>query len=438
MSHSPNQEILLTSSLHVDDARKAIAALVEDLIEESKTINDPADIENVALDQAINRILAADLLSPIDVPAADNSAMDGFAFDGKCLDTNSTAITLRVVGTALAGKPFEGSIGPGECLKIMTGALMPTGCNTVIPQEFTSAKDENVIEFKQDQLKPGENRRLRGEDLQKDKPAIAAGRLLRPSDLGLAASLGIASLPVKRKLKVAILSSGDELRALGQALDAGSIYDSNRYSLTGLLNRLNLEIIDCGIVRDDPTSLKQAFIEAASKADVLISSGGVSVGEADFTKQIMQELGDVGFWQIAMRPGRPMAFGILKPVAGKSPARKTLFFGLPGNPVAVMVTFYQFVRAALLQLNGANQTEPPLTQAIAEAPIRKKPGRTEFQRAILGRGADGKPSVRLTGSQGAGILRSMSEANCFVILGHEQGNVAAGDWVDIALFDGLL
>ena len=438
MSHSPNQAILLTSSLHVDDARKAIAALVEDLIKESKTINDPADIENVALDQAINRILAADLLSPIDVPAADNSAMDGFAFDGKCLATNSTAITLRVVGTALAGKPFEGSIGPGECLKIMTGAVMPAGCDTVIPQEFTSAKYENVIEFKQDQLKPGENRRLRGEDLQKGKPAIAAGRLLRPSDLGLAASLGIASLPVKRKLKVAILSSGDELRALGQALDAGSIYDSNRYSLTGLLNRLNLEIIDCGIVRDDPTSLKQAFIEAASKADVLISSGGVSVGEADFTKQIMQELGDVGFWKIAMRPGRPMAFGVLKPVAGKSPARKTLFFGLPGNPVAVMVTFYQFVRAALLQLNGANQTEPPLTQAIAEAPIRKKPGRTEFQRAILGRGADGKPTVRLTGSQGAGILRSMSEANCFVILAHEQGNVAAGDWVDIALFDGLL
>jgi molybdopterin molybdotransferase len=438
MSHSPNQPILLTSSLHVDDARKAIAALVKDLIQESAAINDPADIETVALDQAINRILAADLLSPIDVPAADNSAMDGFAFDGKCLDTNSPTVSLKVIGTALAGKPYEGSIGAGECLKIMTGALMPAGCDTVIPQEFTSAKDESSIEFKQNQLKPGENRRLRGEDLQKGKPAIAAGRLLRPSDLGLAASLGIASLPVKRKLKVAILSSGDELRTLGQALDAGSIYDSNRYSLTGLLNRLNLEIIDCGIVRDDPTSLKQGFIEAASKADVLISSGGVSVGEADFTKQIMQELGDVGFWKIAMRPGRPMAFGVLKPVAGKSPARKTLFFGLPGNPVAVMVTFYQFVRAALLQLNGANQTEPPMTQAIAEAPIRKKPGRTEFQRAILGRGLDGKPTVRLTGSQGAGILRSVSEANCFVILGHEQGNVAGGDWVDVALFDGLL
>jgi len=438
MSHSPNQTILLTSSLHVDDARKAIAELVNDLIAESVALNNPTDIETVALDQAINRILATDLLSPIDVPAADNSAMDGFAFNGKCLETNSKVISLKVIGTAYAGKPYEGSIGAGECLKIMTGAVMPAGCDTVIPQEFTTNGDELTIEFKQDQLKLGENRRLRGEDLQQGKPAIAAGRLLRPSDLGLAASLGIASLPVKRKLRVAILSSGDELRALGQALDAGSIYDSNRYSLTGLLNRLNLEIIDCGIVRDDPSSLKQAFMEAASKADVLISSGGVSVGEADFTKQIMQELGDVGFWKIAMRPGRPMAFGVLKPVPGKSPARKTLFFGLPGNPVAVMVTFYQFVRSALLQLNGANQTDPPLTQAISVAPIRKKPGRTEFQRAILGRGADGKPTVKLTGSQGAGILRSMSEANCFVILGHEQGNIAAGDWVDIALFDGLL
>ena len=438
MSHSPNQPILLTSSLHVEDARKAIAGLVNDLIQESRAINDPADIESVPLDQAINRILATDLLSPIDVPAANNSAMDGFAFDGQCLETKDPEIALRVVGTALAGKPYEGKLNAGECLKIMTGAVMPAGCNTVIPQEFTSTKVENVIEFKRDQLKLGENQRLRGEDLQIGKPAIAAGRLLRPSDLGLAASLGVASLQVRRKLKVAILSSGDELRMLGQVLDTGSIYDSNRYSLTGLLNRLNLDIIDCGIVRDDPSSLRKAFIDAASKADVLISSGGVSVGEADFTKQIMQELGDVGFWKIAMRPGRPMAFGVLKPVADISSARKTLFFGLPGNPVAVMVTFYQFVRAALLQLNGANQTEPPLTQAIAAVSIRKKPGRTEFQRAILGRGADGKPTVKLTGSQGAGILRSMSEANCFVILNHEQGNVEAGEWVDIALFDGLL
>ena len=437
MKHSPNSPILLTSSLHVDEARKAIADLVSELLQESQTMHHPTDIETVSLDHAINRILAEDLLSPIDVPAADNSAMDGYAFNGQCLETNADEISLRVAGTALAGKPYEGEIQAGECLKIMTGAVMPAACDTVIPQEFTTSNHES-ISFKSDQLKAGENRRLRGEDLQKGKAAIAAGRLLRPSDLGLAASLGIATLKVRRKLKVAILSSGDELRSLGESLTAGSIYDSNRYSLTGLLNRLDLDIVDCGIVRDDPASLKQAFIEAAAKADVLISSGGVSVGEADFTKQIMQELGDVGFWKIAMRPGRPMAFGILKSIPGTSSARKTLFFGLPGNPVAVMVTFYQFVRSALLQLNGASQTEPPLVQAVTETAIRKKPGRTEFQRAILGRNAEGKPSVRLTGSQGAGILRSMSEANCFVILGHDQGNIAAGDWVDIALFDGLL
>ncbi|OWS69270.1 molybdopterin molybdenumtransferase MoeA [Polynucleobacter aenigmaticus] len=434
--YSPNNPILLTGSLHVDEARKAIASLVTDLLHAARSMNNAGDIESATLDQAINRILAEGLLSPIDVPAADNSAMDGFALNGDCLGDSDNTVTLKVVGTAYAGKPYVGKLGPGECLKIMTGALMPDGCDTVIPQELTESADASLARFKQNQVKRGENRRLRGEDLQNGKAAIVAGRLLRPSDLGLAASLGIATLKVHRKLRVAILSSGDELRPLGQALDVGSIYDSNRYSLTGLLNRLNLEIIDCGIVRDDPASLKAAFIDAASKADVLISSGGVSVGEADFTKQIMQELGDVGFWKIAMRPGRPMAFGVLKPVQGSN--RKTLFFGLPGNPVAVMVTFYQFVRSALLQLNGASQTEPPMTQAIAEAPIRKKPGRTEFQRAILGRGADGKPTVKLTGSQGAGILRSMSEANCFVILSHEQGNIAAGDWVDVALFDGLL
>jgi len=436
IKHSPNSPILLTASLHVDEARKAISDLVNELIQDSRKLNTASDIESVALDQAINRILAEDLLSPIDVPAADNSAMDGFAFNGDCLANSEELATLKIVGTAYAGKPYEGVIGPGECLKIMTGAVMPHDCDTVIPQEFTESVNESVLSFKQNQVKRGENRRLRGEDLQSGKAAITAGRLLRPSDLGLAASLGIGSLKVHRKLKVAILSSGDELRPLGEPLGAGSIYDSNRYSLTGLLNRLNLEIIDCGIVCDDPASLKAAFIDAASKADVLISSGGVSVGEADFTKQIMQELGDVGFWKIAMRPGRPMAFGMLKPVHGSN--RKTLFFGLPGNPVAVMVTFYQFVRSALLQLNGVSQTEPPMTQAIAEAPIRKKPGRTEFQRAILGRGPDGKPTVKLTGSQGAGILRSMSEANCFVILPHDQANVAAGDWVDVALFDGLL
>jgi molybdopterin molybdotransferase len=325
----------------------------------------------------------------------------------------------------------------------MTGALMPAQCDTVIPQEMTQklpieADGLERIQFESKVVSSGENRRLRGEDLAQGSVAIAAGRILRPSDLGLAASLGINTLTVKRKLRVAILSSGNELRPLGVPLDSGSIYDSNRYSLMGLLNRLDLEVLDCGIIQDDPIALKTAFSEAASTADVIISSGGVSVGEADFTKQVMQELGDIGFWKIAMRPGRPMAFGTLKPVPNQHPPRSTLFFGLPGNPVAVMVTFYQFVQSALLQLSGATQLRPPLTQAIASAAIRKKPGRTEYQRGILEIGPDGRTQVRVTGSQGAGILRSMSEANCFIVLGHEQGNVAAGELVNVVLFEGLL
>ena len=432
MKYSPNNPILLSSSLSVDQAREAINGLVNQLLAET-----PLDSEVVALNEALNRVLSEDLLSPIDVPSADNSAMDGFAFDGVCLKGESKKTQLKIVGIAYAGKPYIGAIAKGECIQIMTGALMPSACDTVIPQELVSVSDHEIA-FDPSLLKSGDNRRLKGEDLERSKPAIVAGRILRPADLGLAASLGIASLKVKRKLRVAILSSGDELTPLGETLKEGGIYDSNRYSLTGMLKRLDLDVIDCGIVRDDPDSLKTAFAAAAVKADVLISSGGVSVGEADFTKQVLQELGDVGFWKIAMRPGRPMAFGTLKPVSGKLPAHKTLFFGLPGNPVAVMVTFYQFVRSALLQLNGAKDTAPPLTQAIAANAIRKKAGRTEFQRAILSRDPEGRPSVRLTGSQGAGILRSMSEANCFVILTHDQENITAGDWVDVALFEGLL
>jgi molybdopterin molybdotransferase len=394
------------------------------------------------LDQALNRILASDALSPIDVPAADNSAMDGFAFRGA--ELSSAPLTqLMVVGTVFAGTPFAGSLAAGQCLKIMTGALMPAQCDTVIPQEMTQklpteADGIERIQFESNAVSSGENRRLRGEDLAQGSVAIAAGRILRPSDLGLAASLGINTLTVKRKLRVAILSSGNELRPLGMPLDSGSIYDSNRYSLMGLLNRLGLDVLDCGIIQDNPIALKTAFLQAASTADVIISSGGVSVGEADFTKQVMQELGDVGFWKIAMRPGRPMAFGTLKPAPNQHPPRSTLFFGLPGNPVAVMVTFYQFVQSALLQLSGATQLRPPLTQAIASAAIRKKPGRTEYQRGILEIGPDGRTHVRVTGSQGAGILRSMSEANCFIVLGHEQGNVGAGELVNVVLFEGLL
>jgi len=427
-----NQEFQ-SDFLSVTEARNAISTLIQDIQLQAKRSD---AIEKLPLKQCLGRILANDILSPINVPATDNSAMDGFAFNSKDLKTDREQIHLRIVGTVYAGQTSVPPTQASECIKIMTGAMMPPDCDTVIPQEFTQLSDEGLITFAKHTVRAGENRRLRGEDLQADKPAIQQGRILKASDIGLAASLGIAELGVYQRIKVAILSSGDELCDMSEPLVPGKIYDSNRFSLHACLSRLGFEIIDCGIVRDTPEDLRHAFTLASQKADVIISSGGVSVGEADFTKQIMDELGEVGFWKIAMRPGRPMAFGSLKPISPKT--SPTVFFGLPGNPVAVMVTFYQFVRNALLQLNGALKPEIPLVLVQSAEAIRKKSGRTEFQRGVLFRDSEGKLFVKSTGSQGAGILRSMSEANCFIILHHDQGNIAPGDWVDVEIFDGLL
>lgn len=427
-----NQEFQ-SDFLSVTEARNAISTLIQDIQLQAKRSD---AIEKLPLKQCLGRILANDILSPINVPATDNSAMDGFAFNSKDLKTDREQIHLRIVGTVYAGQTSVPPTQASECIKIMTGAMMPPDCDTVIPQEFTQLSDEGLITFAKHTVRAGENRRLRGEDLQADKPAIQQGRILKASDIGLAASLGIAELGVYQRIKVAILSSGDELCDMSEPLVPGKIYDSNRFSLHACLSRLGFEIIDCGIVRDTPEDLRNAFTLASQQADVIISSGGVSVGEADFTKQIMDELGEVGFWKIAMRPGRPMAFGSLKPISPKT--SPTVFFGLPGNPVAVMVTFYQFVRNALLQLNGALKPEIPLVLVQSAEAIRKKSGRTEFQRGVLFRDSEGKLFVKSTGSQGAGILRSMSEANCFMILHHDQGNIAPGDWVDVEIFDGLL
>ncbi len=427
-----NQEFQ-SDFLSVTEARNAISTLIQDIQLQAKRSD---AMEKLPLKQCLGRILANDILSPINVPANDNSAMDGFAFNSKELKTDREQIHLRIVGTVFAGQNSVPPTRASECIKIMTGAMMPPDCDTVIPQEFTQLSDKALITFAKDTVRAGENRRLRGEDLQAGKPAIQQGRILKASDIGLAASLGIAELGVYQRIKVAILSSGDELCDMREPLVPGKIYDSNRFSLHACLSRLGFEIMDCGIVRDTPEDLRHAFASASQKADVIISSGGVSVGEADFTKQIMDELGEVGFWKIAMRPGRPMAFGSLKPISPKT--SPTVFFGLPGNPVAVMVTFYQFVRNALLQLNGALKPEIPLVLVQSAEAIRKKSGRTEFQRGVLFRNSEGKLFVKSTGSQGAGILRSMSEANCFMILHHDQGNIAPGDWVDVEIFDGLL
>ena len=410
------------SALPVERAQAIIAAFITPV----------QAIEQVALRSALDRILAADIISPINVPAHDNSAMDGYALRSADLKTDQPT-TLAIAGTAFAGDIATLPVATGECLRVMTGAVMPAECDTVIPQEFTQAAGDGWIVFQAGVVRAGDNRRFAGEDLQAGAPALPAGLRIRPADLGLLASLGIAEVPVRRRLRVAFFSTGNELRSIGQPLDAGCVYDSNRYTLFGMLSRLGCDLIDMGVVRDDPACLEAALRSACESADAVITSGGVSVGAADYTKQIMATLGDVAFWKIGMRPGRPMAFGRIT-----SNGKSAYLFGLPGNPVAVMVTFYFMARQGLLRMMGAADTALPLLQVRAQAPIRKKAGRTEYQRGIVSHDATGLPQVRITGAQGSGILRSMSEANCMVVLSDAQENVAAGDLVSVMPFDGLV
>ena len=396
------------------------------------TIQPIDSVETVALHSALGRVLATDIISPINVPSHDNSALDGYAFRAADMHAGSP-LTLKILGTTYAGCAYQGTVREGECARIMTGGIMPPGCDTVIAQEAMRDATETSVVVPADAVKPGDNRRLAGEDLCAGKPALAKGKILRPAELGLIASLGIGEITVQRRLRVAFFSTGNELRSIGQPLDEGCVYDSNRYTLFGMLTKLGCELIDMGIVKDDSAALEAAFRHACENADAIITSGGVSVGAADYTKQMMAQLGDVAFWKIGMRPGRPMAFGMIT-----SNGKSAYLFGLPGNPVAVMVTFYFFARQALLHMMGAGAAPLPLVSVKSQSAIRKKPGRTEYQRGILSRDDGGQLQVRITGSQGSGILRSMSEANCMLVLRHDQGSVSAGECVDVLLFEGLI
>ncbi|WP_321890671.1 molybdopterin molybdotransferase MoeA [Paraburkholderia tropica] len=402
-----------------------------------------AGSERVPLREALARVLAVDVISPIDVPAHDNSAMDGYAFDSAALAqaAQDGALTLTIAGKAFAGHPYLGDVARGACVRIMTGAPMPAGCDTVVPQErvtLDQTGESASIRFSARDSSPGANRRRWGEDLARGGVALRAGRELRASDIGLLASLGLVEVEVKRRLRVAFFSTGDELRSPGEPLDAGCIYDSNRYTLGAMLRRLNVEAIDLGMVRDEPDALAATLKQAAASADVVLTSGGVSVGEADFTRTQLQTLGDVTFWGLAMRPGRPLAFGRIWSGGHPGAGRPALLFGLPGNPVATMVSFYQIVRPALIAMSGATPQPVPLIPARCEAPIKKRAGRTEFQRGVAERDARGQWRVTPTGSQSSGALSTMSEANCFIVLAHESADLDAGDAVDVMLFDGLV
>ena len=386
-----------------------------------------AVIERVHIRAALDRVLAEDVISPLDVPSHDNSAMDGYAVRFADLKADGE-VTLKVAGSSFAGVPYQGAVKPGACVRIMTGGVVPAGMDTIVMQEHVKANGDSVTIGGGHRL--NQNLRRAGEDLKAGQVALKRGVLLRPAEIGLIASLGIGEISVYRKLRVAFFSTGDELRSIGTTLGEGQIYDSNRYTIHGMLTRLNCEIVDMGVIGDDPKLLEQAFGDAARCADVVVTSGGVSVGEADFVKELLERMGEVVFWKIAMKPGRPLAYGRIGDAH---------FFGLPGNPVSVMVTFYQFVRDALLKLGGRDPLPPlPTFKVPCTSALKKAPGRTEFQRGILTQDAAGAWSVRVTGEQGSGILRSMTEANCFIILPTDQGNVSVGAMVEVQVMEGVV
>lgn len=407
----------------------ALLALSEALENMLSRLPEPSIIEHLPLNECANRILAEDLFSPINVPNFDNSAMDGYAVRVADLEQN---LTLTVAGKSFAGNPFNGELKASECVRIMTGAMMPNGVDAVVMQEDTQVNDDGSITFNR-LPKLGSNIRRIGEDIKQGELVLAKGSVLNVASLPLLASLGIASVPVFKRLKVAILSTGDELTSVGQPLAEGKIYDTNRFAVRLMLEKLNCEILDYGILADDPAIFEQTFRKAQQEADVLITSGGVSVGEADFTKDVLEKLGEIGFWKIAMKPGKPFAFGKLE---------KVWFFGLPGNPVSALVTFYQLVQPALAKLSGLSAEKiAKLTQnltACSAMNLKKSVGRQDFQRGYYYVNENGGLEVRPVGTQGSHIFSAFNESNCFIVLEAERGNVEAGEKVTIQPFNSLL
>lgn len=463
----------MTATFHPAAASTAQNLSTTQVLEQLRALLQPlgavAEQETLSLSDALDRILAEPVACPVDVPPHDNSAMDGYAFDGAELDSvNGGLLRLRVVGTVLAGAPWTQALAQGECVKIMTGAVMPAGLDTVVPHEQATACGEE-IEFDTCGIRPGANRRLRGEDLRQGEVALPAGQRLTPAALGLLASLGLGQATVRRRLRVAYFSTGDELLNPGAAPREGAIYDSNRFSLQGLLRRMGAQVLDLGSVPDEPAALEERLREAATLADVVLTSGGISAGEADHTRAMLQRLGTVQFWRVAMRPGRPLAVGLLAPAAmalnpvaekfteksaispipesvnssekqsiSMSSKRPAVLLGLPGNPVAAMVSFLMFVRPSLALLSGERAAPIVMLQALSSERLRKREGRTEYLRGVLDLNEQGQATVRTTGPQGSALLSSMVDANCIIVLDDARGDVRPGEYVHVLPMHGLI
>ncbi len=410
-------------SVEYDKTSLSVNEAVENIISHIQCIESD---ELLPIRDCIGRILAADVVSPINVPPHVNSAMDGYAYKHSDSTAKSNS-QYKIIGTAFAGKPFDAKVGSDEAVRIMTGGVIPEGTDTVVIQENTSVADGTLEIMKNPKL--GENVRLAGEDIKRNETVLRKGHKITIADLGLIASLGMGELRIYKRAKVAFFSTGDELKSIGSELGPGDIYDSNRYTLFGMLKKANVDLIDMGVVKDTYEGIKAALVDAKTKADVIITSGGVSVGEADYIKDALASIGRVKFWKVSMKPGRPLAFGSIG---------NAHFFGLPGNPVSVMVGFHQFVAPALTKLSGAHYSRPLQITAITEEPIRKRPGRTEFQRGVMSQGENGQLLVKPTGDQGSGILMSMSRSNCFIVLPLESSDIEIGSSVIIIPFNEVL
>ncbi len=402
-------------------AQPGLLPIDEALARICNQLNPVQEPEMIVLHDALDRVLVTPVTAPINVPAGDNSAMDGYA-----LRKQDCAGALTVIGQAFAGHPFAGQINAGQAVRIMTGALVPAGADTVVMQENVQCEGDQLALTQIPES--GENIRRAGEDIKLRSEVLAAGQRLSALDIGLLASLGLSQVAVVRRLRVAILTTGDELLPAGAAPEAGKIYDSNRPLLTALLTRLPVEVMDLGVIADDLTVLRSAFTKAMQWADVVISTGGVSVGDADYTKDVLAELGEIDFWKIAMKPGKPFAFGRLG---------QGWFFGLPGNPVSTAVTYHQLVVPGLRYLAGETLAPQQTLSAIAGHPLKKQPGRTDFQRGILTNN-NGVNTVVSAGLQSSGVLSAMAKANCYIRLEAERGSVAAGEIVSIIPFDGFI
>ena len=404
-------------AISVDDARKTIFSEIIPIKENEK----------LAIRDCLKRYLAHEVISPIDVPPHTNSAMDGYAIAGIDLPADE-AKSYKVSGSSFAGSPSSENYQSGNVIRIMTGGVMPDGTDTVIPQELTESLDGQYIKIEAEH-KTGQNVRHPGEDLRKGSKIFSPGRQLSAADIGILASLGIGEIEVKRRPRVAFFSTGDELRSIGETLKEGEIYDSNRYTLFAMLKNLDVEILDLGVIPDTREDIRTAFLSASEKVDLFISTGGVSVGEADFIKPTLKQLGNTHFWKIAVKPGRPLTFGDVN---------KSWFFGLPGNPVAVMVTFLQFVQPAINYLASGKIKLPLTLRAKCNEDIYKRPGRTEYLRGVFEQTNTGEFEVKRTGKQGSGILMSMSLANCFIHLPNDSNGVQAGDSVEIQPFSNVI